>query len=298
MIKSNLQLLDGSPNFFDFPQSTIDNYLIDGSEKSLFQSTVKLFFDSKLSKSFIGYKYIKFHLDSDLKYLDIVRFPKYPLPGVLNLSTRKIIINISALGKRSISNLEAKDLCSLIIYSHICGSLSGRTKISDSSFNIFCEYFSAVFLKIFSKKYGITGSYIDLIPHLRFLVSLYVCVSFFDFTLKKAITKSQGISKFNMKSLEVDLKNYDLTNIKDFIRLLNDSQVMPGINIYKFVDTMIKQFGVMNIVLFEDLMRCCSTLFASTVPQNSYFSPGYQIIHKSLFDKIIKEIDIVCGKGI
>ena len=297
MIKKNLQLLDGNPNTFDFSQSIIDTYKIDEMDKKLFKSSLQLFFDSRMSESFVGYKYVKFHLENDLKYLDIVKFPKYPLPAVLNINTRRVIINISALGKRSISNLESRDLCSLILYGHICGFLSTKD-ISKSSVNVFCEYFSAVFLKIFARKFGITGSYLNLIPYLRFLVSLYILVSFFNFSLKNAIVKARSISKFNVKKMEVDLNNYDLTSIISFIKLLNDSQVTPGLGIYKFTDTMIKQFGIINLPIFEDLMRCCSSLFASTVSQNNYFSPGFQIIHSNLFGKIIDSVDKVCRRGI
>lgn len=298
MIKNTLELLEGKPNIFDFPQATIDNYKIDEMDKKLFKSSLQLFFDSKISKSHVSYKYIEFHLNNDLKYLDIVKFPKYPLPAVLNLNTRKIIVNISALEKRSISNLESKDLCSLILYAHTCGCLSTKDKIPDSSFNVFCEYFSAIFLKVFSRKFGITGSYIDLIPYLRFLVSLYICVSFFGFSLESSIIKAQSISKFNPKKLEVDLKSYNLNSIGDFIKLLDDCQITPGLNVYKFTDVMIKQFGVFNIVIFEDLMRCCSTLFASTVSGNNYFSLGFQIIQPKLFGKIVEVIDKVCGRGL
>lgn len=298
MIKSNLQLLDNKPNIFDFPQGTIDAYLIDEMDKKLFKSSLQLFFDSRMSETSIGYKYIKFHLENNFKYLDIVKFAKYPLPAVLNIGTHRIVVNISGLGKRNISNIEPRDLCSLILYSHICGSLSTGDKIPQSSANIFCEYFSAIFLKVFSRKFGITGSYLDLIPYLRFLTSLYILVSFFGFDLKDAIVKARSISKFDVKKIEVNLQDYDLTSINDFVKLLADAQITPGLNIYKFTDTFIKQFGIINLPIFEDLMRCCSSLFASIVPQNNYFSPGFQIIHPKLFGKIIEDVDKICGRGI
>ncbi len=60
MIKDKLTLLNGIPNIFDFPQSTIDSFKVDDSDREVFISTIKIFMTK--SKNHFTSKFIDFHV--------------------------------------------------------------------------------------------------------------------------------------------------------------------------------------------------------------------------------------------
>ena len=70
-----------------------------------------------------------------------------------------------------------------------------------------------------------------------------------------------------------------MTNPRHLIRMLSNTGVCQGLNIYKFVEKMIKYFGPMNLAIFEDLMRFCGVMFATTINSNTFFSPLFQIAY-------------------
>lgn len=288
MVKKTLLLLNDLPNLFDLPQATISQYTVDPSDKEIFLSSVKIFLNK--SKDHFTNKYVLFHARENFDYFDIVKISKYPLPAVYNTSTKRGIINISALQKKSISNIDMRDLYATTVYAHVCSLLSAGVSIPVKFADIFCDYMSFVFLKIFSKSYGIAGSYLYLVPKTRFLVSLYVMRSFFDVDMKIAIPRCANIAKYDLKSLDIDLSKYDFTNIKDFIMCMSDSQVTPGLNIYKFTDKMIRNIGVMNLPFFEDISRFSSIMMAASVNGNSYFSPAFQMYNNDLYYQVISAI--------
>jgi hypothetical protein len=295
MIKQSLSLVNDKPNIFSFPQSTIDSFSVDDSDKELYLSSVKIFMPRM--KSHFTYPYVKFHVDTNFKYLDIIRLSKYPLPAVFNKTTKHGIINITALQKRSISNIDMRDLYTILAYAHVCLVMSLGTDIPKNYSHFICEYMGFVFLKLFAKKYGITGDYIDKIPQFRFMVYLYTYMSFFGYNKAKAIKEAAHLSKYNPAQLDVPLKNYDLTDFDQFLKLLSDSDVTPGLNKYRFLDQIIRSFGTMNLPFFEDLMRFSCVMVGSSISGNSYFSAAFQMFNPNLFSKAIKVIGTTVNKA-
>jgi len=295
MIKKTLSLLNDKPNIFEFPQSTIDAFLIDESDKELFMSSVKIFFSK--AKSHFTSKYIKFHIDSNLDFFDIARIKKYPLPAVYNKLTKRGIINISAFGRRAISNINMRDLYAMMVYANTCSYLSGGVTISDKHADPFAEYMAFVFLKTFSKQYGITGSYLDLIPMFRFLIYVYVYQSFFGIDKKQSVKRASHLAKFDPVKLKIELSKYNFMQIDDLLLALNDSQVTPGLGKYSFLEKMLRSFGTINLPFFEDIMRFSSTMLASTVNGNSYFPPTLQMYNSNLYNKVNSIIESTINKA-
>lgn len=295
MIKENLSLLNDKPNIFDFPQATIDSFSIDSEDKDIFISSVKIF-SSKAKKHFAN-KYVEFHINNNFKYMDIAKISKYPLPAAYNRQTKKCVINPSAFGRKSISNITARDLYTLTVYSHICYVMSSGTAIPIENSEPFCDYFIQIFLKTFAKKYGITGDYVDMIPRFRFLVSCYMYISFFGLTTNEAIKKASHFAKTDPKSLDIDFEKYNFSTIDGLLNSLSDSQLTPGLNSYRFLDTMIRNFGVMNLPIFEDIMRLSATLIASSINGNTYFSPTFMMYHPKLYLKVNSIIEAVVDKA-
>jgi hypothetical protein len=295
MIKKTLTLNNDKPNIFDLPQATIDSFSIDEADKELFISTVKIF--SARAKSHPTNKYVKFHLDNNFKYIDIIRYAKYPLPAVYNKKTKRAIINISALQKRSVSNIDMRDLYTIMVYTNTCSVMSAGYSISDQYSDVVCQYMAFVFLKMFAKQYGITGDYLDRIPQLRFLVNLYINQSFFGMNKKTAIRKAANLAKFDPKRLEVDLEKYNMFLVQDLLQVLSDSEVTPGLTIYRFLEKMIKSFGIMNLSFFEDSMRFSCIMLSASVNGNSYFSPSFQMFNPKLYAKVISVIEHTINKA-
>jgi len=295
MIKEKLSLLNDRPNFFDVPQATIDPFRIEDEDEEVFKTTVKIFLSK--SKNHFTSKYVQFHVNNNFKYIDIIRYPKYPLPAVYNKSTKRGIINIAAIGRKSVSNIAMRDMYSMVVYSHVCSVLSSGTSISPSNSDPIIEYMIQLLLKIFAKKYGLTGSYIDYIPQFRFLVSLYLYSSFFEINYNESIKLASHFAKIDPKRLKLDFSKYDFTKIDNLFIALSDSQIMPGMNNYIFLETMIKHFGTMNLAIFEDLMRFSSTMVASSINGNNYFPPILQMYNQKLYLKTNSIIEATIDKA-
>jgi len=288
MLKETLSLLNDKPNVFSFPQATIDSFLVDDSEKELFLSSLKIFMPRM--KNHFTFPYVKFHTDTELQYLDIIQLKEYPLPAVYNSATRKVIINLTALQKRSISNIDMRDLYTIMVYAHVCLVMSMGISVSKNSESQICEYMGFVFLKLFSKKYGITGDYIDKIPQFRFFVYAYIYMSFFGQDRHLAFKNASHLSKYDPLRLELSLKDYDMADFENLLKILSDADVTPGLNKYRFLEQMIRSFGTMNLPFFEDFMRFSSVMIGSSVSANSYFSVAFQMFNPTLYSKVIEII--------
>lgn len=291
MISKNISLLKDIPNVVSLSQADVDDYKLDDSEIEQFYDNVRLF--SIKAKNHITYKYVDFHLKNDFKYLDIVNIPKYPLLAVYNKNTKKCLVNISATLRSKVQNVEPRDLYTMVAYAHCCSTLTFND-INSSYYEPFCSYINFMFLKLFSKKYGITGSYTDLIPQFKYIVTMYILCKFFGFNPKESNKKSESLCHFDSSKLwkELDPKNYNFYNIKEMMTLLSDSGTCPGIGIYRFTETVVRLFGVMNLAIFDDLMRFCCAMFCSTINSNSFFPPNFQLSYsQEKFAKINEIID-------
>ena len=291
MINKTISLLQNCPNVVSIPQADVDKYKVDDDTAQQFYEAVKLF--SKKAKNHLTFQYVKFHLDNNFKYLDIVKLPKYPFFAVYNKNTKRCLVNMGPALKTKIENIDPRDLYTMVCYAHVCSCLSVN-EINQNYYEPFCQFMCLVLLKIFAKKYGITGSYVDLIPQFKFIVSLYVLMKFFGFRFVDANKKAKAFSKFdsNLIFKKVNIDNYDMTNIRDMVRLLSDSGVCPGITLYRFLESVLRVFGVMNLAFFEDIMRFCCAMFCCTINEQPYFPQILQIVYSQKdFEKIIQIIE-------
>lgn len=288
MIKEKLILLGNKANIVNIPQSTIDSYKVEDEEKEIFLHSVKLF--SSKAKSHITYPFVMANIKNEMKFFDIVRIKEHPLPSMFNKSTKRVLLNLTPFGRKKIQNMNVRDLYTLTVYSHFVAYYSSVVKFPLRYSEIVSEYMSSMFLKTFAKKYGLVGSYVDLIPELRYLVSVYIQTSFFGIAQKIAYKNAVKTSRFNPKDIEINLDDYDFLNAKSFIKSLSDSGVLPGMNTYLFISIMMASVGSVSIPMFEDLMRFCSTMVASTVSGNTIFTPRLQGYSPDLYNSIVSAV--------
>lgn len=293
MLTKKLTLLQNTSNVVSMSQADVDNYKLDDEDIQQFYDTVKLF--SIKAKSDITYKYVDFHLKNNFKYLDLVKIPKYSLLSVYNTNTKKCLVNIGATLKTKASNINARDAYSMIVYSHVCSVLSVN---QIKEYEPFCNYMCLMLLKIYSKKYGITGSYADLIPQFKFIIYYYTLVKFFEKDTRSAIKIASANCRFDVSHLNIpDIKQYDMAFPKEMIRLLSDTGTCPGLNLYVFVENIIRLFGTMNLAIYEDLMRFCAAMFTSTINSNSFFPVSFQRVYSlNDYNKINSIIESTLSK--
>ena len=288
MVKKKLELLGNIPNVLSFPENTIEAFKINEEEKEFFVSTVTMF--SRKAKSHMTFSSVRKYIGNGFSNIDLVRMSKYPLPTVYNDNTKKILLNVSALGRRTISSVEPRDLYSLVVNGHVYTHLL-FSSFSSSNATLVSEFMSAIFLKTFSRRYGLSGSFFELIPELRFLVSIYVLISFFGMDPKLAYRKAILTSKYELDKTKINLETYDFTSIKELVKVLNESGTLPGLNTYTFISTMIRSFQVINLPLFEDLARFCASVYTSTINGNSITTPRLQSYNQEIYKQLVVAIE-------
>ena len=122
MLSKTISLLRDIPNVVSLSQADVDDYKLDDDQISQFYDGVKLF--SIKAKNHMTYRYVDFHLNNNFKYLDIVSIPKYPLLAIYNKNTKRCLINISATLKTKVTNIDARDLYTMVAYGHCCSVFS------------------------------------------------------------------------------------------------------------------------------------------------------------------------------
>lgn len=288
MAKENLQLLFKAGNVFSIPQSTVNSYAISDDEREKILDTTKLFL-SKVKNHF-SYNTVKGQTERGFQNFEFVRMAKYPLPAVFNKTTRKILVNTNIFGKRDILNVDPKDLYSVIVYAYSCAYYT-VTPLNTVYADTIADYMSYIFIKLFAKRYGLVGSYVEELPKLRFLVNLHVYVSYFNIPQKMAYGKAGSLAKIRSTAFDINLDDYDFTNTRDFIKTLSDSGVLHGMSLYQFVNTVIRLFNVASLPMFEDGMRFMSTVAGSTIMGNTIFPTVLQKYDIKLYNKIVMSID-------
>jgi hypothetical protein len=228
-------------------------------------------------------------LKNNLESYDIVNLPKYPLYAAYNTSTRKIVVNMSEWSRKDVLNIPSVDLYALMFYGYICAFYSVN-KIDKSLIPSISNFISSMFFKIFSKQYGLSGSYQDLLPKMRYLITIYTMVSFFDIKQKNTYKLATGIAKVNYDSLNLDLNKYDFFDIGDFIKVLSDADIMPGFDLYTFTSKMLKRFGIKSLPLFEDPMRFMATMAGGSIPAVSIFPPYFEMFNSSIYKDIVNHM--------
>ncbi len=219
----------------------------------------------------------------DMKNIMVINFPLYPLPGLV--TTRgKAAINLDVLPQRLITDYNNVDIYTLYLYTATLKRFMQKKAFSkDNAISISNMIFS-IFMKMFGKSSGLIGSYSHLIPQLRFLITLYVHVSFFgEAHTDKLVTKIGSTLYMDPSSLDL---NYDFSSVRDFLKAINKNKIIP-ISENTLSAKVINQMGVASLPMFEDLARFYATVLGATVPGSSVISGYLSKVNTSLFNKLV-----------
>lgn len=257
-------LLKDVPNILDISESTISENSNPEDDRNLvrvinlIQSRVTHFTSNRI------YNLIK--SENTLSLLHVVTLPDYILPISYNTRTKKIILNIKALGVNEISRLEPRTIYGALAYG-ICfmDLVTGKLKIKDSYFSPISQFLTTMFVRLFGKEFGLLGAYSTELPKLKFLITCYVLGAFFDITGKSAYSKAMSVSAFNYKPYKKELNNYNFISINDFIDSLSSFSIMPGLNKHMFTAKFYRHLTINFLPALEDCSRFISTMLVVNI---------------------------------
>jgi len=267
VIKNKFRLVSDSPNVLELSPSMINNYM--DEENSARHVYVFLELKRKSFPHFTNNTIFK--LISDVKKRDsiqVVDLEQYPLHVSYNAPTKGMIINLKPFGVKEISSLSPNDLYACLVYSYTFSKLvTKKFKISESYSKHIIDYLLSMFVQLFGRKYGLLATYSSGIPKLKFLVACYVYSAFFGYKNGPSLFRNASRAAPYLYNNEIELlRKYDFSKIEDFVQILSDTKVMPGINLIRFTATIHSFMKVEMLSALEDLSRFFSVLLASNIP--------------------------------
>jgi len=281
--KQYLSLLGNVDNYISLPQSSVDAKLIDDENIKNLIDNLKIFLPK--TKTHFAYDIISNQVEKGLSLFNFVSI-KYPLPSVVNVQENKILVNTNVWQKKDMLNVNPRDIYSTLVYA-LAGAYFTKRNIEYEYADTILDFMTAVFIKMYAKKYGLVGSYTHELPKLRFIICVYILVSFFDIPQSSAYKKASNLSKASVNSFDLNIDDYDLRDPRTLIKLLSDSGVLFGISIHEFSVNIIKYFGAITIPAFEDPMRFMATMAGCSVNSTTLFSSSLPRYHLKLYEKII-----------
>lgn len=221
------------------------------------------------------------------KYINtvkIINLPDYPLTGFVNVEGIPYF-NISTIPVSLVSDFTPADVYAGYIYTIALYLFSSKTPFNQNVEEHVSAFYFAVFMKVFGKKSGLLGSYMNLIPKLRFIIAMYVHCGVFGLPDTDDARKKLALSVnlYNIDDIKLD---YNFKSSKDFLKCINENRIIP-ISENVFSSKIINMGGVNSLPMFEDVNRFFSVLLASTISGNIIFSPYWSKVRPDLYKKLV-----------
>lgn len=289
-IKKTFTLNKGVPNLLHLSKNEITTHSVESGLKlaisslEILQKSVEHF-----SKNSV-YKQISPELKNEIA---IIYLEQYPLHVSYNIPTRQIIINLFPFGTDTITNVnpEPRNIYACIAYG-ICFKklLEGKVVPKLIYFGPIASFITTLFVQVYGRQFGLLGRYSSNINLLKFLVSIYVLMSFFGVEKNQAYKVAGTTSGVNPKEHIDHLNQYNFTEILDLISALSDFKVLPGITSFFFIKRAMTLFGMPFTLSLEDLSRFVSSMMVCSIPSESII-PRF-IASKYNEDEYIKVLEI------
>jgi hypothetical protein len=293
VIKDKFTLLSGNENVLNLSQKQI-------ADLSLEQNAPKYVYASlELKKSLINHhgfdKILKVVQNvKTTKDLDVIVWDQYSISASYNRKTKSKIVNLAPFNAKDISRVSYMNLYASVVYAHAFENfVTGRVKLPVNMAPQISLYWFGLFNQVFGKDYGLTGTYSSKLPALKFLLTLYIFVAFFGKTQnKQTFNLAKQYSGYDYTDIETILKKNDFTDIKNLIKALSESGIMPGFNLVKFTSKIVNFFGGITFLpAFEDLSRFMSLLVVSTISNQTIAKPFIAKYNKKVFTQLVKYVE-------
>lgn len=221
------------------------------------------------------------------KYINkvkVISLSDYPLPGFVN-SEGIPYINISSIPVSMISDFSPADVYALYMYTISLYMFIVKNAFNESIEEHIAAYYFAIFMKVFGKKSGLLGSYMDMIPKLRFIIWMYVHCGVMGgkdtLDVRKKIALQ--VELYDMHNMNLE---YNFYSSKDFLKCINENRIIP-LSENVFSSKIINIGGVNSLPMFEDANRFFSTILSSTISGNIVFTTFWSKIRSDLFQKLV-----------
>lgn len=267
IIKDNFRLVSGIPNVLSLSPAMIKNYSYEENSPRHIFAFLEL---KRKSVPHFSNNTI-FNLISDKRKRDkiqVVDLEQYPLHCSYNKPTKGMIVNLKPFGVKEISSLSPNDLYGSLVYSYSFNQLvTKKFKIRESYAKHVIDFLLSLFVQLFGRKYGLLATYSSGIAKLKFLIACYVYAAFFGYRNDINLFKTAAKAAPFLYNNEIELlKKYDYSKIEDFIQVLSDSKVMPGLNLIRFTATIHSFMKVEMLAALEDCSRFFCAILTSNVP--------------------------------
>lgn len=289
-IKKTFTLNKGVPNLLNLSKNDIAELSVKGGLKlatsslDILQKSIEHF-----SKNSV-YRQISPELKNEIA---IIYLEQYPLYVSYNIPTKQIIINLFPFGTNTITNVnpEPRNLYACIAYG-ICFKklLEGKVVPKKIYFGPIASFITTLFVQIFGRQFGLLGRYSSNINLLKFLVSIYVLISFFGVEKNQAYKMAGTTSGVNPKEYIDQLNQYNFTEILNLIEALSDFKVLPGITNFFFIRKTITLLGMNFTLSLEDLSRFISSMMVCSIPSESIIPRFIAIKYNE--DEFLKILEI------
>lgn len=282
-IKRNFELIYGKRgeavyNVMPVGKSTLKAFELDKDDLFFVKNLVKVHIRSKNE---IGSDIVLKNIDK----IKVVRMEKYPLSGFVSKDGQGYI-NISVLPSSDISDFSTTDAYTLYLYSTCLTKFINSGSIPSDADELISSFLFSIFMKMYRKKAGLTGSYRDLIPKLGFIVWLYTYVGILGNADTPLVRKKiAGNLYTSFDDLELD---YDFKSTEQFLKCLNDNNIV-SISVNNFSNQVINYAGVSSLPMFEDPSRFFSVLISSNIPGSKLFSSYWSKVRPDLFKKVVNK---------
>jgi hypothetical protein len=228
--------------------------------------------------------------------LHVVYLPTYNLPVAYNKPTGGLVINLFPFGVKDVLSAKpgVKNLYASILYGICLEEVTTKRVNIDSKYaSIISSFFTAMFIRLFGKEYGLLGSFMSEIAKLKFLVNCYIHAAFFGESGKSVFAQSISYSGFDYKEIEDELNKYDFSDIGNLIQSLSELKVMPGLNKHLFTSKILKSYTFNFLPALEDLSRFLATLASSQIVGSSIVPTFLYRINEDAFGRIIDIIRLL-----
>ena len=263
-IKREFELLRGTDNLLELDAKAIKKVSIENGQK-LLSNVIEM---TETHIEHFGKKRIL----KQIKHIDevaIVNIDTYPLYISYNIPTDQIILNLSPFNVTTITAIkpDPRNIYAALVYGTCFRDIvkSKGKYLKDRYAAVFASYLTSMMIQMFGREYGLLVKYSRQIPMLKYIISCYVLISFFNMPNDKAYMAARAISGYADEDLEKNLVSFDLNNIGAMLDALSKLGVLPGINKPLFMGKLLKYVGVQFIPALEDVSRMISLSTASII---------------------------------
>lgn len=270
-ITEKFTLLEGVPNILNLSKSQIETFTSEENTPKHVYATLEL------KKSVIRHDGFKKILDyvrnvKQTQDLNVLVNPQYPLVVSYSQKAHSKIINILPFNAQDLAKVSYNNLYGALLYAYTFDSfVNGRLRVPDSMAQVITNYWYSLFMRVFGRAYGLTGTYSSKLPALKFLITAYILITFFGRKQDRATYNlAKQYSGFQYDDILDILNRVDLSNIRGFVQALSLSETFPGFNVIRFTTVIHRRFDVQMLPFFEDLARFMSLIMTSSYAQQNF----------------------------